>query len=69
MPTAQQIRAQSRQDQCEANFREALSEYSDIQLSVLAIDLIERPHVIEIQGMSALAAIAVMMELNRREQS
>lgn len=68
MPTAQQIRSVARHDQQVANFREALSEYTDLQLSVLAIDLIERPHVIEIQGMSALAAIAVMMELNRREQ-
>jgi len=53
----------------QANFREALRPYTDVQLKVLAIDLIERPHTVEVQGMSALAAIAVMHEVNRREMA
>jgi hypothetical protein len=69
MPSVEQIRSAAHWDQAEANFREALGAYSDLELQVLAIDLIERPHVVEIQGMSALAAIAVMYELHRREQA
>jgi hypothetical protein len=64
---AEQAQAVAREDQMQANFREALRPYTDVQLKVLAIDLIERPHTVEVQGMSALAAIAVMREVNRRE--
>lgn len=69
MSTAAQVRASARHDQIEANFREALSPYTDAQLQVLAIDMIERPHVVEVQGLGAIAAIAVMFELERRKQA
>lgn len=64
---ATQLRAMARNDQMDANFREALASYTDPQLKMLAIQLIEHPHTVEVQGMSALAAIGVMFEINRRE--
>lgn len=65
--TPTQAKAIQRQDQMEANFREALREYSTAQLTVLAIQLIEQPHTVEVQSMSALAALAVVHEINRRD--
>lgn len=65
--TSTQARATARNDQIEANFREALLSYTTPQLTDLAIQLVEHPHTVEVQGMSALAAIAVMHEISRRE--
>lgn len=65
--TPTQAKACHRDEQVTANFREALRDYSTAELMVMMVQLIEFPHTVEIQQMSAIASVAVYHEINRRE--